>query len=279
MNERGRWAIRLTAAALLGLLAWWVSRAPGGDFAHFTGEAFATTYNITYAYGPDTDSVQRAVDQELSRIDAMASTWKEDSELMRYNRAEETESFDLSPELAYLIEQAKKIEAQTGGAFTLRPDGTSIDLSGIAKGYAVDRVVELLQNEFGIADCLVDIGGEVRAVGDGPKGDGWRVGLYMPQAMPDTAAPQPQLQLRDTSVATSGDYFKGAHIIDPATAKPVVNDLISASVIHPSNTTADALATALYVMGHERGLTWAKDNAIHVIYLLKDGTQHEHVPE
>lgn len=279
MNERGRWAIRLTAAALLGLFAWWVSRPADDVFTSVEAEAFATHVRITYHGPADKAEVLRAVEAELQHIDALASTWRDDSELMRYNRAEDPESFDLSPELSDLIEQAKAIETQTGGAFTLRPDGSSIDLSGIAKGYAVDRVVELLQNEFGIKHCLVDIGGEVRALGNGPKGDGWRVGIYAPQAMPDSAAQQPQLELRDTSVATSGDYFKGDHIIDPATGKPVANDLISVSVIHPSNTTADALATAMYVMGHERGLAWAKDNTIHVIYLLKDGTQREHVPE
>ena len=161
-------------------------------------------------------------------------------------------------------------------AFSLRPDGGGIDLSGIAKGYAVDRVVDLLQNKFGVMECLVDIGGEVRAVGNGPMGDGWRVGLYVPTDAAGIDAPV--LQLRDNSVATSGAYFKGDHILDPATGEPVDNALLSASVIHPSNATADALATALVVMGPERGMKWAEDNSMHVIFLLKDGTRLEHEP-
>ncbi len=277
MSNGRRWLVRIFAAGLLCILAWSLTRPSGIGFAYFTGEAFATAYHVTYAGDRDPVTVQQAVDAELARIDAMASTWRNDSELMRYNRAEDPESFELSPELALLIERAEAIEAQTGGAFSLRPDGGAIDLSGIAKGHAVDRVVELLWREFGIKDCLVDIGGEVKAIGDGPKGDGWRVGLYLPSTIAGIEAPA--LQLRDTSVATSGAYFKGDHIIDPQTGKHVVNDLVSVSVIHASNTDADALATALYVMGTERGLQWAEDNAIHAIFLFNDGTQQTHVPD
>lgn len=277
MNDWRRWAVRLTAALLLGFFAWHVSRVPDDVYTHIEGEAFATQYRITYAFGPNQKKVQRAVDAELSRIDAMASTWREDSELTRYNRATDPAQFALSPELSGLIAQAKQIETQTGGAFSLRPNGETVDLSGIAKGYAVDRIVELLQAEFGVTDCLVDIGGEVRAIGDGPKGEGWRVGLYLPMDAVDIDAPV--LQLRDASVATSGAYFKGDHILDPSTGKPVENNLLSATVIHDSNTAADALATALYVMGPEQGIAWAKEQGIWVIFLLKDGTHVEHQPQ
>ena len=265
-----RWVgVIVLIALFVAVLIWLIS--PG--YTHLTGEAFATHYRISYFDGldADADTVQRAVDAELARIDAMASTWRDDSELMRFNRAEHPEEFELSAELSALIKHAKEIEAQTGGAFSLRPDGGPIDLSGIAKGYAVDCVVELLQNKFGVMQCLVDIGGEVRAIGDGPLGDGWRVGLYVPTSVAEVDPPV--LQLRDTSVATSGLYFKGSHILDPKTGQPIENDLLSASVVHPSNTTADALATAMFVMGPERGLAWAEQNDVEAIFLLKDGTR------
>ena len=276
MHDWRRWALRIVAAILLGLLAWHVSRAPAEPFTTIDGEAFATHYRITYASGPSPSQVKQAVEAELERIDAMASTWRDDSELMRFNRSEDQSGFDLSVELSWLIEQAVIIAADTSGAFNPRLDGRAVDLSGIAKGYAVDQVVELLQDEFGITDCVVDIGGEVRAMGNGPKGDGWRVGLYSSSESIRTETPM--LQLRDTSVATSGAYFKGDHIIDPATGDPVDNNLHSASVIHPSSMTADALATAMYVMGPDDGMQWAKQNDTHVIFLLKDGTRLEHVP-
>lgn len=277
MKDWRRWVARFAAVGLLGLIAWWVSQPTDEAFTSLQGEAFATHYRITYADGPGADTLQRAVDLELARIDALASTWRDDSELMRYNRAASLGDVELSPELAELLARAETIEAQTGGAFSPRPDGRAIDLSGIAKGYAVDRLGELLQNEFGITDCLIDIGGEVKAIGDGPGGEGWRVGLYQP--IDATSLDVPVLQLHDTSVATSGTYFKGEHILDPSTGKPVTNDLRSVSVIHPSSTTADALATAMYVMGSERGMAWSKQNKVRVLFLFKDGTWIEHVPE
>ena len=76
MSDWRRWVGRVVAAGMLCALAWWVSRPMSGDFVHFTGEAFATPYHITYADGPDADTVQHAVDAELARIDAMASTWR-----------------------------------------------------------------------------------------------------------------------------------------------------------------------------------------------------------
>jgi thiamine biosynthesis lipoprotein len=279
MKDSRRWIACLVAAVMLCGLAWSVSMPTSGNFAQFTGRAFATTYKVTYAYGPDVEAVQLAVQEELDRIDAMASTWRDDSELMRYNHAADPGTFKLSQELADLIERAQQIEVQTGGAFSLRPDGRDLDLSAIAKGYAVDRVAELMQNRFGITDGLVDIGGEVCGFGDGPKGDGWRVGLYAPQGIPNSVAAQTHLQLHNTSIATSGDSFKGDHLLDPATGQPVANDLCSASVIQPSNATADAYATALYVMGHDRGLAWAKENGTQVVFLLRDGTRRENVPD
>lgn len=272
-----RWGMLLPMLLAIGLAVSWIVWPTSDGFERIDGQAFATSYHVAFASGPDAQEVQNAVDRELTRIDALASTWRSDSELMRYNRAQDPERFELSPELQGLIAQARDIQVQTGGAFSLRPDGGEIDLSAIAKGYAVDRVVELLQREFGVIDCLVDIGGEVRALGDGPFGDGWRVGLYLPADAPSIETPM--LHLRDTSLATSGAYFKAGHILDPDTGQAVKHDLLSVSVIHPSNTIADALATALYVMGSDRGQTWARQHDIEAIFLLKNGTQLEHRPK
>lgn len=271
-----RWAIRMTAALLLVVFAWWLIQPSEDAYKIVSTEAFATYVRVTYLDGPDEITVREVIDQELARIDAMASTWRSDSELMRYNRAAAPDEFKLSAELSGLIERAKQLETQTQGAFSLRPAGEEIDLSAIAKGYAVDRVTELLQTRFGITDCLIDIGGEVRAVGDGPGGAGWRVGLYQP--IQDADIKPPVLSLQNLSVATSGAYFKGDHIIDSKTGKPVINDLVSASVLHPNTTTADALATALYVMGAERGLAWAKQHSVYVVFLLDDGTRMDYKP-
>jgi len=242
------------------------------SFKHLEGGIFATHYRITYLGDAAIDRVRAAVQTELERIDGMASTWKPESELMRYNRAEDKASFPLSAELSGLLQRAGEIKQWTDGAFDVEFHPGQIDLSAIAKGYAVDRITELLAREFGISSCLVDIGGEVRVQGDGPRGSHWNVGIYVPSSTGQPAIEPPRLELRNTSIATSGTYFKGRHIIDPHDGHAVQGDLISASVIHPSNTTADALATALYVMGAEQGMKWAEANKVHALFLLADGS-------
>ncbi len=247
-------------------------------FEQILGHIFGTRYRIVFPHGPNITQVQKAIYHELQHIDAMASTWKSDSELMRYNRTVDKASFSLSPELAYLLDRSQEITQWTNGAFNIRYNPKQIDLSAIAKGYAVDRLCEILRNQFTVTSCLVDIGGEIKVCGPGPRGPHWRVGIYVPGDV-NKSVPSPTLSLRDASIATSGTTFKGRHLIDPHTGKSVTNTLLTASVIHPSNTTADALATALFVMGPEQGLSWAKQHHIHALFVLTDGNIIEHCPQ
>lgn len=269
-------ALFATLAALCAIV-WGVSRGSTSEYERFDGQAFGTHYRITYQGDAGPNKVRQAVEAELDRIDQLASTWIESSELMRYNRSKQPESFELSSELAELIRRAEAIEAQTDGAFSPRPNGESIDLSGIAKGYAVDRIAQLLGQTFRIENHLVDIGGEIKAHGKNTKGLAWQIGLVVPTKNSNTQTHT--VQLRDTSIATSGLSFRGNHIINPANGEPAINRLHSVSVIHPSNTTADALATALYVMGPDTGPQWAEDNNIHAIFILNDGTKRETIPD
>lgn len=235
---------------------------------------FGTHYRISYCSEADPEAVQAAIEAELKRIDWMASNWKAESELMRYNRSEDREDVELSAELAGLLERAEEIKKWTGGAFDAGFDGQQIDLSGIAKGYAVDRLTDLLTGRFGADSCLVDIGGEIRVHGPGPGGGTWNIGIYLPAN--ERGVELPKLELRDTSIATSGTSFRGEHLINPKDGKAARTGLLCASVIHPSNTTADALSTALYVMGPEKGLEWAREHNIQAIFVLEDGEMREH---
>jgi len=152
----------------------------------------------------------------------------------------------------------------------------SIDLSAIAKGYAVDALAALLDSK-GIADYLIDIGGELRARGHNARGQAWQVGIALPLANVD--AVERILPLGDTGLATSGDYrnffeFEGrrySHEIDPASGRPVSNDVASVTVLHASCMMADAYATALMVTGAERGLALAQEHGLKVLFLLRDG--------
>ena len=140
----------------------------------------------------------------------------------------------------------------------LQPGGLALDLSGIAKGHAVDAVAELLHDQ-GMAHALVEIGGELAGRGIRPDGDPWWVDLEDP---PGVSLPRLRVALHGLAVATSGDYRRGRHTIDPRTGRSVSNGLRSVSVIHASAMLADAWATALTVLGPEAGLALANREAL-----------------
>lgn len=269
-----RWLPWLGLGAAIVAIAGWLRHEGRPTYESLQGDTFGTRYRVSYRRGPDPQTARKAIEAELDRIDRMASTWRNDSELMRYSRSPNQADFEPSAELGQLLERAREIEAWTDGAFSMQFNPDHLDLSAIAKGHAVDRIDELLHERFRIGHCLVEIGGEIKVRGDGPSGDGWQLGIFTPGD-----APPIRLTLSDNSIATSGSYFQGDHIIDPLDGDPTADDLYSVSVLHPSNATADALATALMVMGLEDAMSWAKANDIHTIILEKNGTRHEHDPQ
>lgn len=151
-------------------------------------------------------------------------------------------------------------------------DDLYIDLSTIAKGYGVDLIAELIENN-NIQNYLVEIGGEMRLKGFKHTGELWHVAIEKP--ITTERAVQQVIVPQDNAVATSGDYriyFESegqrfSHIIDPATGKPINHKLVSVTVIHPSSMTADGLSTAMMVMGEEKALKFAEENDI-AAYLI-----------
>ncbi|XOV81577.1 MAG: FAD:protein FMN transferase [bacterium] len=138
-----------------------------------------------------------------------------------------------------------------------------IDLSALAKGYAVDRVAEYLSQQD-CAQFMVDIGGEIRTSGLNPRGTAWQIGIEVPD--PDQLGTlHTVLGLTNLSIATSGDYrnfrlvdgVRVDHVIDPRSGQPATNTVVSATVLHPSAMWADAYATVLMVLGVEQGLAFA----------------------
>lgn len=150
-----------------------------------------------------------------------------------------------------------------------------VDLSAIAKGHGVDRVVRRLRQ----AQCdamLVDIGGEVRGTGSSPTDRPWRIGIEVPD--PDSIGEiQRVVQLDDAAVATSGDYrnFRDSaggrfsHTIDPRTGYPVEHGLASVTVLHESAMWADGYATLLNVLGPEQGLAFARDRQLAALFVIR----------
>lgn len=149
---------------------------------------------------------------------------------------------------------------ETGYLVKKQPDVT-VDLAAIAKGYGVDQVAVLLHG-LGFRDYLVEIGGEVYAAGRRADNKTWRVGINQPRPEAAADAVYEVVPLQNRAMATSGDYrnFERigqttfSHIIDPRTGYPVQNGVVSASVIADNCTLADGLATALMVMGPEKGI-------------------------
>lgn len=152
-----------------------------------------------------------------------------------------------------------------------------VDLSAIAKGYAVDQLAGVL-DDAGVKNYLVEIGGELRARGQHPQRP-WRVAIERPES--SGRALFRVVPLRDLAMATSGDYrnfFEQdgvfySHTIDPATGRPVKHRLASVSVLDAQAMRADALATALLVLGPQAGLALAEihDIAAFFIERLDDG--------
>ena len=160
-----------------------------------------------------------------------------------------------------------------GGAHLRQPGGTALDLSGIAKGHAVDAIADLLRDS-GIPTALVEIGGELVGRGIRPDGDPWWVDLESP---PGLALPPLRIALHGQAVATSGDYRRGAHTLDPRTGRPIETGVESVSVIHQTALDADAWATALTVLGAD-GLSLAHNRGIAArLVTMIDGSAQEYV--
>ena len=152
-----------------------------------------------------------------------------------------------------------------------------VDLSAIAKGFAVDEVAKLLHNK-GVLDYMVEIGGELRVAGRNLADSPWRIAVESPT--PGQRKVHGILALEAASVATSGDYRnyfehegrRYSHSIDPRTGFPVTHNLVSVTVVDPSAMRADALATALLVLGAEKGLALANQQQLAVWFIIeKDG--------
>lgn len=150
---------------------------------------------------------------------------------------------------------------------------TSLDLSGIAPGFAADRVAAALV-ALGHRSLLVDVGGEIKAVGRRPDGSPWRVGVNAGGQLGVT------VPLDDLALATSGDganfYVdetgtRRSHIVDPRSGEPVSHRLASATVVHRRAADADALATALMVLGPRDGLALAERERLAAYFVVRGG--------
>ncbi|SLN77862.1 Thiamine biosynthesis lipoprotein ApbE precursor [Roseisalinus antarcticus] len=151
----------------------------------------------------------------------------------------------------------------------------ALDLNGIAKGYGVDRLAETL-GRHGLTAGLVGIDGEMRALGLRPDGKAWTIAVEAPD--PDRRTPHSILALQDAAVATSGDYrhwvqVQGrrlSHTMDPKRGAPLIASPASVTVVTRTCAEADAWATALMVLGPDRGAALARRSGLDALFLLRD---------
>lgn len=292
-----------------------------------SGEIFGTRYHINVVLPEDDQRIRalaEGIQNELEMVDKSMSTWKEDSELSRFNRkTDQSDWAELSAPLFEVVYRSKEVAELTEGAFDvtigpvvnlwgfgpearpeavpdpedlaevlantgmryleLDPETRSIraqrpqylDLSGIAKGYGVDVVARYLDQED-VAGYLVEIGGEVRVNGRKPDGSAWRLAVEKPsktdRQVSDIVAMDGQ------AMATSGDYRnyyesqgrRYSHTIDPSTGEPIDNNLASVTVITDDAMTADALATAFSVMGHDKAMALATRENIPAYFIVRE---------
>lgn len=190
------------------------------------------------------------------------------------------------PSKAYRVPRAEEIAALlplvdgsrirvTDGEAALG-EGQRVDLGGIAKGYASARVMEIFKAR-GVSSAMVTLGGNVQTMGERPEGGGWRIGVQDPLGGEDCPA---VIEVRDAAVVTSGGYQRYfeedgkryIHILDPRTGAPAESDLLSATVVSPDGTLADALSTAVFVMGLEDAAAyWRTHEGFELVLIAEDG--------
>lgn len=157
-----------------------------------------------------------------------------------------------------------------------QPGHLRFDLSSIAKGFGVDEMARVLE-EAQVADYLVELGGELKARGVNEAGRPWAVDIESPDLGKDTIP----VMLHNTAIATSGHYRRHfvhqgrryAHTLHPHSGKPLADDLVSVSVIHPQCMLADGLATALLCLGTEQGLSYARQHQLCALFIFRHGAQ------
>lgn len=250
-------------------------------------------------WGADAEEGCSLLSSLLEELDSTWSAADDSSVIGRINRGEDV---SLTSEQAALFEQAETLSRRTKGAFdpkllsvsrawgfytddlhipteeeiTAALSESKWDLGAALKGYAGDRAVEILA-EADITHAILNLGGNVQTYGQKPDGTPWQIGIQDPRGSDHIGV----LSVVGTAaVVTSGDYqryfeadgVRYHHIIDPETGAPAASGLMSVTVVCKSGLTADALSTALFVMGLEEATAfWRQSNDFEAVFITTDG--------
>ena len=163
------------------------------------------------------------------------------------------------------------------GTAALLTEGAKVDLGGIAKGYTAQKCLELL-SETGVQTAMLSLGGNVQTLGSKPDGTAWASGLAAPEDPTEAIATLPLTG--SMAIVTSGGYqryfdsdgIRYHHILDPETGMPAETGLASVTILTQDGTTADALSTALFVMGMEKAIDfWRASDDFEAVFISQDG--------
>ncbi len=203
---------------------------------------------------------------KLHFLDEIFSTWKPDSPMSRLRR-KELEVNEAPSEIQEVLRLCESVKESTKGWFDPWAMPGGVDPTGLVKGWAVERALEILQDS-GISAALINAGGDLAVFGRPETDLGWRIGIQHPWRS-DMLACVVQVE---SAVATSGTYERGAHIIDPFTGLASIR-VESATVTGPNLALADAFATALAASGSD-GLAFLENFPHYDAYLIYlDGSE------
>jgi FAD:protein FMN transferase len=210
--------------------------------------AMGTVFSLAMVPGelpdPELVSALGAACATLHHADAIFSTWDWQSPVSRFRRGE-ADLDDLPLEMAEVVAECRAARQMSGGWFDPWAMPGGFDPTGLTKGWAVDRALDVLRRS-GMAGAMVNGGGDLAAFGSPAPGQRWRVGIRHPWRADALAG----LIDVEAAVATSGSYERGTHLTDPATGRPSAR-AASATVTGPRLAMADALATAVAAGGDE----------------------------
>jgi len=206
----------------------------------------------------------KAIFAFFRQIDRQFSPYKKSSEVSKINRKEIIPA-QYSVEMHEILAMAEKTKRETRGYFDVYREGY-LDPSGIVKGYAILKAVELLKSR-GLTNFYIDAGGDVQVSGTN-EGKKWRIGIRHPFEHEKTVK---TLSVTTEGVATSGTYLRGEHIYDPTQKAKSIIDIVSMTVIGPTILQADLMATAAFAMG-KKGIQFIEATSGLEGYMIdKDG--------
>lgn len=207
--------------------------------------------------------------EEVRRLDRLFSKFDPQSEIYRLNHLTPDERLEISADTSRILQESARLKKLTRGAFDIRlgQKRGPIDLGAIAKGYAVEVARRLLMKS-GARSGIIDLRSSIAVFG--PKV--WKVGIQHPR---DKKKLIGTVELKNgQSLATSGDYERGKHVIDPRTGKPA-QECQSVTIIGEDAAEADALSTAVFVLGPREGMKLADKLNVRAIIVDKNGVIYD----